>query len=374
MKKVKFDSIVLVMPNLLIITQKVDFNDDVLGFFHEWIREFAKKCGKVTVICLKLGQYELSGNVKILSLGKEQYGAAVSDSNIVAKIKYLWRFYKYIWQERDNYNAVFAHMNPQYIPLGWPVWKLLGKKMSLWYAHGHVPPMLKIADSLTNLAFASTPEGYRLNSKKLKIVGQGIDVNKFRPSEHKSPDGSFKIVSIGRISPSKDYETLIRAVEIISPHHKLQVEIAGSPTNPSDADYLRKLNQLLVEKKLDKIIRFIGPVPNKDIVPILQSADLFVNMGHTGSLDKANLEAMACGLPVLTCNEAYENVLGKYREILMYPKKDFLVLAQKINMIISLDQQEREKMSNYLRQIVVRDHNLEGLINKITSILFGHNQ
>jgi len=38
---------------LLIITQKVDINDDVLGFMHGWIAEFAKHCEKLTVICLQ---------------------------------------------------------------------------------------------------------------------------------------------------------------------------------------------------------------------------------------------------------------------------------------------------------------------------------
>ena len=35
---------------LLIITQKVDRNDDVLGFFHGWITEFAKHVEEVTVL------------------------------------------------------------------------------------------------------------------------------------------------------------------------------------------------------------------------------------------------------------------------------------------------------------------------------------
>ena len=88
---------------LLIITQKVDINDDVLGFFHRWLEEFAKHCEKITVICLEMGEYKLPENVKVLSLGKEDR---------VSKLKYIWRFYKYIWQEQKNYDKVFVHMNP----------------------------------------------------------------------------------------------------------------------------------------------------------------------------------------------------------------------------------------------------------------------
>lgn len=59
---------------LLIVTQKVDRDDDLLGFFHQWICEFAKHCDFVTVICLEKGEYALPANVRILSLGKERCG------------------------------------------------------------------------------------------------------------------------------------------------------------------------------------------------------------------------------------------------------------------------------------------------------------
>lgn len=348
---------------LLIITQKVDQNDDVLGFFVGWIKEFSKKFEKVTVICLKEGKYDLPSNVKVLSLGKEKG---------LPKWRWLLNFYKYIWRERRNYDAVFAHMNPKYIPLGWPVWRMLGKKVSLWYAHGHVPSMLKVADRLADLAFASTKEGYRLSSGKLKIVGQGIDVNKFFPLIPKPRNEVFQIITVGRISPSKDYETLIKAAALLAEENlKFELKIVGGVAYPEQEEYLKKLNDLVKEKDLSGRVEFAGPVANKDLPPVLRTADLFVNMGHTGSLDKANLEAMACGLPLLTCNEAFADVLGRYADFLMYPKRDFEKLAEKIKHIMDISESERKKISDDLREIIVRDHNLEGLINKISQALYG---
>ena len=113
--------------NLLILTQKVDKNDAILGFFHSWILEFAKNYEKVTVICLYEGEHNLPNNVKVLSLGKEKG---------VSKITYLYNFYKFIFQERKNYDKVFVHMNQIYIILGGLFWKLSGKEIGLWYAHG----------------------------------------------------------------------------------------------------------------------------------------------------------------------------------------------------------------------------------------------
>jgi len=57
--------------NLLIVTQKMDKDDPILGFFNSWVKEFAKIVPFVTIICLKKGKSDLPDNTKVLSLGKE---------------------------------------------------------------------------------------------------------------------------------------------------------------------------------------------------------------------------------------------------------------------------------------------------------------
>ena len=69
---------------LLIVSQKVDIEDPILGFFHGWLLEFAKQCEEVTVIGLEVGKYALPKNVKVYSLGKE---AGQS------RLKYLFRLW-----------------------------------------------------------------------------------------------------------------------------------------------------------------------------------------------------------------------------------------------------------------------------------------
>ncbi len=372
----------------MIITQKMDPNDDVLGFFHQWVKEFAKHCEKITVICLEEGEHdffsarnakprsenskEFSGTgVKVLSLGKEQLSVVSFQPSVAKKLKYIFNFYKYIWRERKNYDAVFVHMNQIYVILGGIFWKLTGKKIGLWYAHGSVPSSLKLAEKMTDIVFTSTESGFRLASKKKKVVGQGIDTEKFKPCpEVRKNDGIFKIISIGRISPVKDYETLINAVEILTKGGlEIKVDIVGAAGLPEQEKYLTGLKETVARKNLSGVINFAGAVSNKDIAPRLQSADLFVNMSHTGSLDKAILEAMACGLPILTCNEALLEVLGEYKEKLMYPKKDSEALAGKIKLIMDLNPDEKEKISADMREIVVKNHGLENFIKKIISVL-----
>ena len=342
---------------LLIFTQKIDINDDVLGFFHDWVLEFAEHCEKITVICLQKGKYQFPENVNVLSLGKE---------NGKSRLKYIKNFYKYILKERNNYDNIFIHMNQIYVILGGLLWKLMCKKIGFWYAHGHVPFSLKVAEKLTDIIFTSTKSGFRLKSKKTKVVGQAINVQKFKPSNLKSLQDVFKIISIGRISPVKDYETLIKAASILKKQNiNFKIDIIGRAGTPKQGDYLRDLKKMVSEESLDNNINFIGPIANQYIIDYLQSSDLFVNTSHTGSLDKAILEAMACGLPILTCNEALLEVLGDYVDKLMYKKVDFRVLANKIKYILNMQDEERQKLGMDLRQIVVNNHSINNLISKI---------
>ena len=120
---------------LLILTQKVDKNDPILGFFHRWIEEFAKYCEKITVICLQKGEYNLPENVKVLSLGKEEISQKLKVYKVKSKLLFIFNFYKYIWHERKNYDTIFVHMNQEYVLLGGIFWKLFGKKIYMWRNH-----------------------------------------------------------------------------------------------------------------------------------------------------------------------------------------------------------------------------------------------
>src|SRR6185312_9296857 len=164
---------------LLIVTQKVDQNDSILGFFHRWIEEFAKHFSLVTVICLQEGEHHLPENVKVLSLGK---------ASGTSRLQYIFRFYKYIWNERKNYDVVFVHMNPEYIVLGGWFWKLWHKKVALWYVHRAVNTKLRIAEKFADVIFSSSKESFGIESSKVRFVGHGIDVEKF---EH-VPEASYE--------------------------------------------------------------------------------------------------------------------------------------------------------------------------------------
>ncbi len=348
------------MSRLLIITQKIDRTDDLLGFMHGWITEFARQSPLVTAVGLSVGKYDLPSNVRVFSLGKEHH---------VSRLRYVYNLYRIIWRERSKYDAVFVHMNEVYVLLGAIVWRIMGKKVSLWYAHGSVSTSLRIATFLVHIIFTSTESGFRIKTSKKKVVGQAIDIERFSPSGFPK-NKLFTLITVGRISPSKDLETLVRAVSILAKKGKIvRVVIVGKPALSSDADYYAKIKMLIKELSLENSFDFIGSVANDEIVPHLRQSDLFVNMGKTGSLDKAILEAMATSLPILTCNEALYEVLGEYADELIYHKNDSQALAERITSIMDLSDEERQLLGGSLREIVVKHHSLRSFVGKILSLI-----
>jgi len=348
---------------LLILTQKVDINDDILGFMHGWIEEFSKRCEKITVVALGVGEYKLPKNVKVLSLGKE-----TGES----KIKYLINFYKYILQERHDYDTVFVHMNYEYVILGGWYWRLVGKKIALWYVHKQVSFHLKLAEKIANVIFTVSKESFKIKTDKLKIIGHGIPVEFFKNPQainYKKGD-KLKIISVGRITKIKNLDTLIRACIILKKEDlNFEVSLVGPVVSEEDKKYFGYLKQLISENNLNEEIKFLGSVPNHKINEYYWNSDISVNLCPSGGVDKAILESMAAGLLVLVSNVALEEYFGKYKSILVFEEKNAQDLANKIISLIS--RTDLDDVRNFLFSVVKEKAGLADLILKIINNLNG---
>lgn len=341
---------------LLIVTQKVDKNDPILGFFHGWIMEFAKHFQSIIVICLQEGEHELPANVRVLSLGKERGQS---------RLKYIWNFYRYIWKERKGYDAVLVHMNPIYVVFAGFVWRILGKKIGLWYTHKNVDWKLRIAEKFVDNIFSASKESFRLPSKKLKIMGHGIDIELFRPSaqgqSQYTPDQprELRIVTVGRVSETKNQLNIIKAFGILQSRNlDATLDIVGGPVTKKDFEYEKSLKDYVHNKNIPNVT-FEGNVRPENIGEFYRKALIFVNLSSTGSIDKAILEAMACGLKIVTSNEAFADILDP-ENMTDGSSSD---LAKKIETISGREDSEK------WREYVVSNHSLARLIGHISEVL-----
>jgi glycosyltransferase involved in cell wall biosynthesis len=356
---------------LLIVTQVVDREDAVLGFFCDWISELAKYYEKIEVLCLSKGSFDLPTNVRVYSLGKESKKPVRSDSlrRQARRIKYLFKYLAYIKKRKNDYDEVLVHMIPLYAVLGAVIWRPAKKRVSLWYAHGHVPFGLKLSEKLVDHIFTANRESCRVDSQKVIILGHGIDTEKFEPIiREKRKDGFFRIISIGRIAPIKDYETLIRAIGVIVKKYRrreVRCQIIGAALLDQHENYFHKLRRLVAEENLEKYLEFVGSVPYTNIIQYFSEADIMASASRTGSLDKAMLEAMSMKLPVLSCNEAMSGIFTGYRDQLFYQPGDYEDLAKKIIHQIETGERGRKEIGSSLREIVINDHSLSRLAIKI---------
>ncbi len=348
------------MRNLLIITQKVDEADDLLGFFVSWIREFASHYHRVTVITLAKGEYSLPGNVRILSLGKEAHAS---------KSTKALRFIRMLWSEVREHDAVFAHMSPVFAIASWPFTKFWNKKLALWYLHRSHTLKLRIALAMVDTLVTADAGSLTVQSSKIVAVGHGIDIERFTVHGRTPPDGRpLRIVSVGRLSPIKGFETLIRAAANLRDKEvACDVRIVGKSVMPGDFEYEQQLHLLVSRLGVGDIVHFFGFVPYRDMPAHYRWADIVVGCTPSGGIDKVLLEGMAAGCVIVTSN----TVMGKYiapeyADQSMFRYADPADLANTIGSLLSADV---SGISNDMQRAVIMNHNLSVTIGKISRIL-----
>ncbi len=348
---------------LLILTQKIDKDDDLLGFFHGWVTAFAKHFESIVVIALGVGEYNLPNNVKVLSLGKLEIGNWKLE--IIKKFIYLINFYRYIWQERKNYDSVFVHMNQEYVILGGLLWLWLSKKIVLWRNHKAGGFWVRLAVAFSDVVFCTSQFAFVARYKKTKIMPVGVDTDFFKPDPEtkKTPES---ILFFGRISPVKRIDLLVDALKILKKENtNFTAKIVGDAP-ARDRDYLASVKQTVKDYGLEDKVEFTRGVPHWQAPEIFNQNEVFINLTPAGSLDKTIFEAMACGSLVLISNKS---LAGELDDSLFFKDGDAADLAKKIKDLLFLSEADKRLNAEVSRDYVVKKHSLNKLIFELAGYL-----
>lgn len=335
---------------LLIVTQVVDTNDRYLGFFHAWITEFAKHAERVTVICLKEGAHSLPENVAVHSLGKEKGGAS--------RLVYAARFIKLMWELRHGYDAVFVHMNQEYLLLGGMIWRFLGKRTALWRNHYAGSILTVIAASLATTVFYTSRRSFTARFKKAVRMPVGVETSLFGDISEARRDENT-ILSFGRLAPSKRIELLIEAVDNFADEDvKPRVTICGSAL-PEDVPYEKSLMDRSAALRERGIVAFLPGVSHAQAPGLFAAHSIYVNCAPPGMLDKTIFEAAASGCLLVTSSTDARDIFGEDTFV-----ADASELRGALKRLLTLSPDEasqwREKLKNR-----AREHALSALIPKV---------
>jgi len=343
--------------HLVILTQVLDSQDAVLGFFHGWCEEFARHVDRLTVFAQRVGVVSLPGHVEVVSLGKDEGGGHFT---------MLRRLVGGLTSLRGNRrpDAVWAHMVPKFVLYAAPVVVPRGIPVYLWYTHKGVDRNLRLAVPLVRKVFTASEESFRLKARHgVRVVtGHGIDCGHFQAGPWPRP---VDVLTVGRLAPSKGQDELLAALELLP--HCPRTEIAGDILLPGDASFRARLHST-ADRLFPDRVSFLGGVPWPAVADVMRRAKVMVNASRTGSVDKVVLEAMACGTLPLTCNESFAPLLGPaLAKQLMFRQDDPADLAAGLNRLLSLSDADAAGLGRELRALVVRDHDLSRLVPRMVS-------
>ena len=167
-------------------------------------------------------------------------------------------------------------------------------------------------------------EYYKVPEEKIRVIHNGVDVNKFKPAQDKrkikqalgfNPD-DLTILSVGRLYARKGLFTLIESMHAIVERFKnAKFIISGK----GQSDEMRKLLAHAEKIGVKDSIIFTGYYPDKKLPKLYQAADVFAFSTFYEHHPFAVLEALSTGLPVVTTS------VGGIPETIENGKNGFLV-------------------------------------------------
>jgi len=182
-----------------------------------------------------------------------------------------------------------------------PLSKISGRKTRLLTALKNATRVFSVSDSLKQHEVSLGAAG-----DKIRVIGNGIDLVKFYPlaktvarAELNIPEDAKVLVSVGGLVDRKGFHRVIEVLPaLVVRYPKLIYLIVGGDS--PEGNIRERLEHQVKMLKLENNVRFLGAYPSERLKVPLSSADLFVLATANEGWANVFLEAMACGLPVIT--------------------------------------------------------------------------
>lgn len=175
----------------------------------------------------------------------------------------------------------------------------------------------------------------------------------------------FKFISVSFLKADKNVDLTIRALgEIVKENEKVKLTIIG------DGQDREELKGLAKELGIEKNVEFLGSISRAKLPKYLISSDAFVLPSKYETFGVAYIEAMACGLPIITT--ACGGPEDFYTEDVGYivPVGDLTSLIDSMKrMIKNVDLFDNEKISNNVKKRFSKEVVVESLMNLYKSEL-----
>ncbi|MBW4643772.1 MAG: glycosyltransferase family 4 protein [Goleter apudmare HA4340-LM2] len=217
-------------------------------------------------------------------------------------------FYRMAREIQQQEAQLFPELSSSLQAVREPDWKLRRKQQEIALAD-HI----FVASSITQQSLLR--EG--VSSDKITVIPYGAPIDYFQPQP--KLDKTFRALFVGRVGPRKGVHYLIKAwQELRLP----QAELMLVGVNEFPQSWLAQLPES---------VRYIPSVPHGTLNEYYSNANVFVFPSLVEGFGLVLLEAMACGIPVITTpNTAGPDIITDGVEGFIVPIRDVEALKEKL--------------------------------------------
>lgn len=204
------------------------------------------------------------------------------------------------------------------------------------------------------------------------VIHHGVELDRFRPRGLRPVREVTTLVTIGRLIEKKGFADLLRALHLLEADGYLFVcRLYG------DGPLRSMLTELRDSLDLTDQVQFVGEQDRDHIVAALAEADLFVltpvvtDDGDRDGIPNVLVEAMACGLPVVTTSAGGIPELVEHRvNGLVATPGDAADIAKQIGELLD-DRGLRDELGRAARASVETDYDVDDAARRLEQILSG---
>lgn len=162
-------------------------------------------------------------------------------------------------------------------------------------------PVIAVSESLRQLAI-----GLGLERDRVRVIPNGVDTARFHPGDRRTarahlglPQDRTILLSVGWLVEGKGHHRVIDVLPaILARRPDLLYVVVGD--EPHGGAHRRELDALVHRHGLGDRVRIVGARPHEDVPVWMAAADLFCLATRAEGWCNAIMEALACGLPVVT--------------------------------------------------------------------------
>ena len=216
-----------------------------------------------------------------------------------------------------------------------------GKPYVLTLHGGRLPEFsrrhpLRVRRLLDGAAAVTAPSAYLIEALKdvrsdIELLPNPVELSRYRFRERRPAEP--KLVWLRAFHPTYNPAMAVEAVAAVATKTNIELTMIG-PDKGEGA--LERVRQTASRLGVRDLVRLPGPVAKGDVGKALDEGDIFLNTANVDNTPVSVIEAMACGMAVISTNVGgLPFLLEDGKDCLLVPAGDSLAMAEAIGRVLS---------------------------------------